>query len=267
MPVIIFFIAHWYLSLFTQTFFHHRYSAHKAFTMSPFMEKVFFVLSLIFQGSSYLSPRAYGIMHRMHHAYADTEKDPHSPIFSKNVFEMMWKTKKVYHDIFYDRIQFEKPFTDKVPNWPAFDKFADFWPVRLFWVAFYIAFYVAFDASWWMYLTLLPIQFVMGPFHGAIINWFAHKIGYVSFKVRNTSTNLLFFDFLMLGESYHNNHHKYPRRVNFGIKWHEIDPIYPFILLFNLVGIIKVGKQPAVVNNPSVTEKEESLDPAYMEPF
>ncbi|MFB0944651.1 MAG: acyl-CoA desaturase, partial [Spirosomataceae bacterium] len=27
-----FFIGHWYLSLFSQTFFLHRYSAHKMFT-------------------------------------------------------------------------------------------------------------------------------------------------------------------------------------------------------------------------------------------
>jgi stearoyl-CoA desaturase (delta-9 desaturase) len=47
------------------------------FTMSKAWEKFFYILSWIFQGSSYLSPRAYGIMHRMHHAYADTEKDPH----------------------------------------------------------------------------------------------------------------------------------------------------------------------------------------------
>ncbi|MFN7793515.1 MAG: acyl-CoA desaturase, partial [Cyclobacteriaceae bacterium] len=42
--VLIFFVAHWYLSLFFQTFFLHRYASHKAFTMNKFTEKVFFVL-------------------------------------------------------------------------------------------------------------------------------------------------------------------------------------------------------------------------------
>jgi stearoyl-CoA desaturase (delta-9 desaturase) len=54
--ILIFFVAHWYLSLFFQTFFLHRYAAHKAFTMSPFVEKVVYVLTWIFQGSNYLSP-------------------------------------------------------------------------------------------------------------------------------------------------------------------------------------------------------------------
>ena len=119
MEILLFFIAHWYLSLFTQTFFHHRYSAHAMFSMSRFWEKVFFVLSCVFQGSSYLSPNAYGILHRMHHAYADTEKDPHSPKYDGNVFRMMWKTKNVYADVLHRRIPIEEKFTKGVPDWLA----------------------------------------------------------------------------------------------------------------------------------------------------
>ena len=74
MPIFIFFVAHWYLSLFAQTFFLHRYAAHQMFTMNKFWEKVFYILTAVFQGSSFLSPKAYGIMHRLHHAHADTEK-------------------------------------------------------------------------------------------------------------------------------------------------------------------------------------------------
>ena len=81
MIILIIFISHWYLSLFFQTIFLHRYSAHQMFTMSKFWEKVFFFLTFIFQGSSFLNPRAYAILHRLHHKYSDTEKDPHSPRF------------------------------------------------------------------------------------------------------------------------------------------------------------------------------------------
>ena len=70
--VIIIFVIHWYASLFFQTFFHHRYASHAMFTMSRAWEKIFHVLAWIFQGSSYLSPYTYGVMHRHHHAYADT---------------------------------------------------------------------------------------------------------------------------------------------------------------------------------------------------
>lgn len=80
----------------------------------------------------------------------------------------------------------------------------------------------------------------MGPVHGAIINWFAHKYGYVNFKVNDTAKNLLPFDFLMMGESYHNNHHKFGGRANFGIRWFELDPTFPIILLLNFMVIIQL---------------------------
>jgi stearoyl-CoA desaturase (delta-9 desaturase) len=142
--ILIFFVAHWYLSLFFQTFFLHRYAAHKAFTMSPFAEKVVYILTWIFQGSNYLSPYGYGVMHRMHHAYADTENDPHSPTYDETIFKMMWKTKTIYSDISNKRVVVEKRFTDGVPDWVAFDKFARSWPSRLFWGALYVAFYAQF---------------------------------------------------------------------------------------------------------------------------
>ena len=43
--------------------------------MSKFGEKLCYVLTWVTQGSNYLSAYGYGVMHRMHHAYADTEKD------------------------------------------------------------------------------------------------------------------------------------------------------------------------------------------------
>ena len=257
MIILLFFFAHWYLSLFTQTFFHHRYAAHQMFTMSRFWEKTFFILSGIFQGASYLSPYAYGILHRMHHAYADTEKDPHSPMFSKNLFHMMWKTKTIYNAIFEERYDVEDRFAHNLPKWKAFDRFADNWGVRVFWAVFYIGFYAMFATQWWMFL-LLPIHFVMGPTHGAVINWFAHRIGYTNFKVKDTSKNLMPVDILMLGEGFHNNHHKFGGRPNFGVRWFEFDPVYPFILLFDKMNIIKLRRKTVV---QEIHPEAEQLQP------
>lgn len=247
--ILIFFIAHWYLSLFTQTFFNHRYSAHGMFTMKKGWERFFFILTYIFQGSSYLSPYVYGVLHRMHHAYADTEKDPHSPLFSKNLFHMMWKTKVIYSSLVESTKQVEDKFKKGVPQWAIIDKIGSLWTSRIGFGALYVIFYAYFvpEGMWYLYL-LLPVHFVMGPIHGAIINWFAHKFGYQNFEVKDTSKNFLPFDFLMLGESYHNNHHKYGQRANFGgFRWHEIDPVYIVIKLFNKMKIIKLVEQPVKV--------------------
>src|ERR1044072_4081326 len=125
MLILFFFIAIWYLSLFSQTFFQHRYAAHGAFKMSRGWEKVFFILAYITQGSSYMSPRGYAIMHRYHHAFTDTEKDPHSPSFSSNMLAMMWRTRNFYQDIIKGRMVIEPRFEKNIPVWPAFDRFAN----------------------------------------------------------------------------------------------------------------------------------------------
>jgi len=248
MVILIFFIAHWYLSLFCQTFFLHRYAAHQMFTMSKGWEKFFYVFTYICQGSSYLSAYAYGVLHRLHHAYADTEDDPHSPSYDDNLFAMMWRTRNVYNDIFQGDAVVEEKFKKGVPNWKSFDLFASHPLSRVAWIFIYAGFYFAFATSWWMFL-LVPIHAAMGPVHGVIINWFAHKYGYTNFETTDTAKNLMPFDFLMMGEGYHNNHHKHGSRPNFGWKWYELDPVYPIIKLFDKVGIIQLKQKERVLEH------------------
>ena len=239
MPIFIFFVAHWYLSLFSQTFLMHRYAAHGSFTMSRPWERFFYIFAYISMGSSYLSPRVYAIMHRMHHAYTDTPKDPHSPKYFSNVFAMMDHTKNVYVSIQHGATKVDERFLKNIPKWEAMDRLGDSWYSRIGWGLAYLGFYIIFAPSLWWFL-LLPVQFLMSPVHGAIINWYAHKYGYTNHKLNNTSKNLLPVDVLMLGESYHNDHHKHASSANFGTRWFEIDPVYYVIRFFNSVGIVKL---------------------------
>lgn len=242
MVIIIFFISVWYLSLFAQTFFLHRYASHRAYTMSKGWEKFFFIYTYIAQGPHYMSPRVYGILHRIHHAHTDTALDPHSPKYSPNLMSMMLRTRRYYNDIVHNRIEVEERFLKNLPEWSKFDKWANSSLSRIIWGTAYIAFFIAFCTSPWLYL-LLPITLTMGAFHGAVINWFAHKYGYTNFKLKNTSRNLLFIDIFMLGESYHNNHHKRPTAINFGKRWFEIDPVYPLIRFLAYLKVIKIANK------------------------
>lgn len=244
--VLIAFLIHWYLSLFCQTFFLHRYSAHKMFTMNKFWERFFYFLTYVSQGSSYLSPRAYAILHRMHHAFSDTEKDPHSPHHTRNVFTMMWDTKKIYNAVLQRKREVEHRFERNYPEWNLIEKLGDSWVSRIGWgllySAFYILAYLYLDMHW-AFFFLLPIHFLMGPIHGAIVNWSGHKYGYQNFDNKDHSRNSLIFDFLMLGELFQNNHHKRPNSINFGMKWFELDPTYPIIRMLDRLKIIQVRKK------------------------
>ena len=243
--ILLFLAAHWYLSLFMQTFLQHRYAAHGAFSMSKGWERFFYLLAYLTQGSAYVSPRAYAIMHRMHHAYTDTEKDPHSPMFDDNMFKLMWHARQVSSQIYKGKFEVEQRFTKNLPDWPLLDKIGNSVWSRLGWIAVYVMIYIQFAPSAWWFL-LLPIHILTVPLHGTIINWFAHKYGSRNFEVKNTSTNLFKVDLLMMGEAYHNNHHKYPSAVNFGYRWYEIDPTYWMIRLLNRLRVIRVHKAVAV---------------------
>jgi stearoyl-CoA desaturase (delta-9 desaturase) len=153
----------------------------------------------------------------------------------------MNQTRKKYADIYNGRMVIEEKFLKNLPDWRFFDRMAHPWITRLLWVAAYAAFYYYFVTSPWQW-ALLPLTIFMGPLHGGIINWFAHKYGSTNFAMNNTSRNLFYIDVLMLGEAYHNNHHKFPSSINFGVKRNEIDPIYFIILFFNRLGIIRLNK-------------------------
>jgi len=211
------------------------------FKMELFWERFFYLILLISQGSSFLNPRAYAILHRMHHAYSDTEKDPHSPHFFKDVFGMMIATKNMYMNYLQFKIQPEPAFQGNYPEWPIVDKIGNSWGWRIACGLFYIGFYIAFANYWWMYL-LLPVHFLMGPLHGAIVNWCGHKYGYSNHDNDDHSKNSLPWDFLLMGELFQNNHHKKPNSPNFATKWWEFDPTYPVMKVLHWMKIIKIRK-------------------------
>jgi len=215
------------------------------FTMSKTTERVFYFLTWFFQGSSYLVPRAYAVMHRMHHEYSDTKEDPHSPHFFKDIFQMMWQTKKIYYD-FNSGVRIpEDRFSKNLPVWDKMDQFGENSWVRLSWALVYTAIYVLLitylNLSWW-WLALLPIHYLMGPIQGAIVNWFGHKFGYRNYDNGDKSLNSTPFGFLLMGELFQNNHHKHPDSVRFSQKWFELDFTYPILKVLSWLKIIKFTK-------------------------
>lgn len=234
-----FFITHWFTSLFSQTFFAHRYASHRMFSLTPGWERFFHLFAYVSQGFSYLNPRAYALLHRMHHAYSDTAKDPHSPAFFGDVASMMLATFRRFNAIGHYREAVEKRFEGGYPSWPLLEKIGDHWLSMAFWAAFYPAFYLLFATSWWMWL-LLPAHYLMGPIHGAIVNWCGHRYGYRNFDNRDQSRNTLLWDFLTLGELFQNNHHRNCTRANFAVRWFEADPGYWIIRGLAAAGALKL---------------------------
>lgn len=236
------------------------------FSMNKTWEWIFRVIAFIVQGSSNLSLYAYGAMHRLHHMHTGTEKDPHSAEQYHGFVGMLKTTRDMmrnYSRILFQKISVPDNVIKQVPKLTAFDKITNNWIVRSLFALSYVAIYVVY-APHWIWFLLLPVQIALGPIHGVIVNWFNHKVGYRNFhNIGNDSTNFeikigkfvipWLFSLIMLGENNHNNHHAKPR-VNFAFKWHEWDPVYPFIVLFSWMKIIKI--KPAFAA-PARRRKEE----------
>ncbi|WP_417335839.1 fatty acid desaturase [Halobacteriovorax marinus] len=225
MFAITFLFTHWYLSLFCQTFYLHRYVSHRQFELSTGWNRFFLILTIISQGPSFLRPRHYMLLHARHHAHSDEELDPHSPLQSKNVVSMMSKTFREYLSL--------KCTSEDFPRIVAV---ADSLVSRIAFVLLYSVLYLTFTESYW-YLLLVPIHSFMGPIHGAIVNWCGHKYGYRNHSIQDNSKNTLFLDFLMMGELYQNNHHANPLKVNFADRWYELDLTY---FVFKILKRLKV---------------------------
>ena len=229
----IFFVIHWELSLFAQTFFMHRYATHAMFQMSKKSEEFWYKFAGYTMGSSYLSPYAYALLQTMHHMHADKDGDPHParayrglfgfiPLMKKTLF---WYRKCRAREGTIVASYHKKHFPDHI----SLDERFHNWKWRMMWVLVYIAFYILFVPFGFVWLLLIG-HFFMGPIHGIIINYMGHKVGYQNYEENDCdATNIPGISLIMQGENHHDNHHGDQHDPNFARRWWEFDPTYQII--------------------------------------
>ncbi|GEL75607.1 acyl-CoA desaturase [Myxococcus virescens] len=257
-----FFASHWMLSVLFQSLFQHRYAAHRMYTMTPRAERMLHLSAALVQGSSYLDPRAYAILHREHHAHADTVRDPHSPAHHKHLPRMMLETARRFGGLLTGRIQAEARFLGGYPEWPTVDRFFNSWTAHLGFGALYTLFYKRFATRRWHW-ALLPAHFVMGPVHGAIVNWCGHRYGYRNFTTRDQSRNTLPLDVVCMGELFQNNHHARPASPDFAAKRFELDPTWQVMRLLARLKFIQVVHAPP--SHPEAAGERDQRPPKHRE--
>lgn len=240
MEVLILITAHWFLSLFCQSFFLHRYCSHGMFKMNKFWERGFYLLTYLAQGASFLNPSSYSVLHQRHHAYSDTQNDPHSPHHSKNIWKMMLETFEEYKYLIKNyRDVKDQAIKHRAPVWENLDRFAETSLNIYMWICIFLTIYYFMGVQWYYYFAI-PLHFLLGPIQGAIVNWFGHTVGYRNYDTKDKSKNTIPIDFALMGELYQNNHHKFGNSLNFAHRWFEIDFTYQLTRVLSLLRIIQV---------------------------
>ena len=141
----------------------------------------------------------------------------------------------------YDELVQSDEGAASAPSWKLIDDIGASRVSTVVWGIVYTLFYVAFADHWWMY-AFLPVHFLMGPIHGAIVNWCGHLYGYRNFELETSLEILLVFDFITLGELFQNNHHKF--RLGRTLRRGGLsDPTYTVMVVMNFLGIIKMPRR------------------------
>lgn len=196
----------------------HRYYSHKSFQLNPILNWFFSTIALLAGRGSVLG---WVYLHRLHHAYSDEERDPHSP-----------------HNLGYKLFGFGhmkkqegemKIFLVKELMTPA-QLFIHKWYMLL--LLSVLAVVALIDLQFFYWVWLVPAMLIQ--LSTSNFNYFGHTTGYRNYVTKDQSRNNPWLWPIILGEAWHNNHHGDAKNYTTRNKFWEIDPLVWLIKLVEL---------------------------------
>jgi stearoyl-CoA desaturase (delta-9 desaturase) len=222
----------------------HRMLTHRAFEARPVTR-----LILLISGTMALQgpPADWAATHIRHHAKADREGDPHSPL------EGFWHAHTAW--LLRDRFVREGLAHDKLMADPITAFVQRTWTL---WVALSFAMPAAIGlavtGSWWGALDGAVWGGLLRVFVGHHITWSVNSVTHIfgtrPFRTTDKAANNFLIGLLGWGEGWHNNHHAFPRAAYIGMRWYQVD------IGGWLVALLRVTRQ---VRNVWMPSKEERM--------
>jgi stearoyl-CoA desaturase (delta-9 desaturase) len=196
----------------------HRCLAHRAFRLHPRLDAV---LNTYFRVVVGTDPETWAAVHRLHHRYADTPLDPHSPVLRRPLTVLAGSA-----------YLFAKAKSRVARDAP---KGLRVMAIRTAVVAFYV--------------------FLFGP-ATVLVMFLVHLVGYLGIQGTVNAVGHLYgkkpypeasgYDIgwlaiPLLGHGYHNTHHAYPAAARTGL----LDPIWPLLRVTAAVGLLELDRATA----------------------
>jgi stearoyl-CoA desaturase (delta-9 desaturase) len=208
---------------------YHRLLTHRSFKAPKWLEYTMTVFgSMAIQDDA---PR-WVATHRIHHAFTETDKDPHSTRPGLFWAHMGWVLKGTAQD--YDETVLKKYVPDLMK-----DKFHVFF-AKYYYVPLIVSGFLFYAVGGWsMVLWGVFLRVVVGWHTTWFVNSLAHLFGKRPFATKDDSTNNWFVAILTFGEGWHNNHHAFPTSARHGLKWYQLDMNWLTISLFKKLGWAK----------------------------
>jgi len=231
------------------TLYLHRDQSHGGLLLHPALRHAFRFWLWFSSGAV---TRQWVAVHRCHHAHADQRGDPHSPVvfgLPRVVFEGFELYRAAANDP-----QLLRTYGRGTP---------DDWLERRIYSAHPYAGLVLFVLAHLLLfgvpgITMIAVHLAAQPFFaGGVINGLGHAVGYRSFEMPSTATNLVPWGVLLGGEELHNNHHAFPRSARFAVQRWELDIGWLWIRLFRALGLAQVRW---VAPRPHLERRRRELD-------
>jgi stearoyl-CoA desaturase (Delta-9 desaturase) len=205
----------------------HRLLTHRSFQTYRWIERLFAVIGSLAVEGSVLD---WVADHRKHHAHTDVEGDPHSPhVGHGSGLKGLWYAhlgwlvetqgqadwKQYAPDLYEDRAM--RRIGRHFPQLVAVSLLV---PTGIGFVAHGLTLGGAVRRLvWGGVLRIFLVHHVTWSVHSV-----CHFFGSRRFEVEDRSTNVTWLAIPSLGESWHHNHHAFPRSARHGLRWWEIDP-------------------------------------------
>jgi stearoyl-CoA desaturase (delta-9 desaturase) len=235
------FVAAYALNLFYVSVLFHRGLAHGAVKLKPALR-----WWAIHSGNwvTGIDPKAWACMHRMHHQYSDTAKDPHSP-WNQGVLGVMLGQLHSYERALVGLQRGNETYLSVVRDldFPVnvLNRKKIWWIPYLLHLAIALAIAIGFNA--WLLGAAYWFGIMSHPVQGWMVNALAHRFGYQNFDNGDQSRNNTLIAWLVFGEGFQNNHHAQPRSPKFSVKWFEFDSGYLMCLAASWLGWLELERE------------------------
>lgn len=192
----------------------HRCLAHRAFRVHPILALLFDTYVRVIVGTD---PESWAAVHRLHHRYADTPLDPHSPLQRRPLAVLLGSP--------YLFAVARRRVPPGVPSgkWIV--------AIRSLVVAFYLVMFGPVQVVIMLSVHLICYLGVMG-----MVNTVGHLHG-LKPHPEYSGFDLAWLAIPLLGHGYHNSHHAHPAAARTGL----LDPIWPLLRLLDASGLVELG--------------------------
>ncbi|HEY2846474.1 MAG TPA: fatty acid desaturase [Pyrinomonadaceae bacterium] len=208
---------------------YHRLLTHRGFKAPRWLERFLATCGTLAVQSG---PIAWVTTHRIHHAFTETEKDPHSPRNGTYWAHIGWIFRGTAQIQPQTAIRKYSPDLIRDPYLVFIDKY--------YWATTVVVAAILFAAGGFsMVLWAIFLRTVAGWHFTWLVNSATHMWGSRRFETRDDSRNNGLIAAVTFGEGWHNNHHAYPRSARHGLTWREFDPNWTQIRALERLGIIK----------------------------